>query len=331
MTRETLWQTELEGLEASIQLSLAPPETPASSMESGAKEAKKSLAYLLATALEYGRMGSYAELLDRVAAFPRYSPYNALLVMLQRPAAKFVLPAHQWSERYGRRILPNQQPLVLLQPGGPLMYLFDVSQTEGTASSPPLPPFARDPFAMSAVADAENALYWIAENAKWDGVRVLPTDRGWDHAGAIWAAEAGLQQNAYGKAKRYHTVSVRYETLLNQSHSHTTRLATLAHELGHLYCGHVGTHDKELWPDRRFVSTEMAELEAESVARVVFGRRYPGVELPDHLTQYFTEVPELRGLDLERVLTAAGRILETADGFRPRRMKSKKVPAAQTP
>ncbi|WP_034721658.1 hypothetical protein, partial [Intrasporangium chromatireducens] len=87
MADEVLWQLELDGIEG--QLSLTPDEAPTSPPPAnGAKEAKRSLAYLLKTALEFGRMGGYVDLLDRVAAFPRYSPYNALLVMLQRPAVK---------------------------------------------------------------------------------------------------------------------------------------------------------------------------------------------------------------------------------------------------
>ncbi|WP_155892752.1 ImmA/IrrE family metallo-endopeptidase, partial [Intrasporangium chromatireducens] len=172
------------------------------------------------------------------------------------------------------------------------------------------------------VGDAREALYWISENAKWDGLRVSPTNRGWDHAGCLWPANSCLIQEAYGKGRQIHSVPIRYEALINSAHTDATRLATLAHELGHLYCGHAGTHDKDLWPDRSGTPEEMRELEAESVAKVVFQRRYPGVELPDHLSQFFKgEIPSLDGLDLERVLTAAGRILETADGYRPRRSK----------
>lgn len=325
------WQAELDGLEINGQLTIDPSAAVEGSDTKGAQEAKRSLAYLLETALEFGRMGGYVDLLNRVASFPRYSPYNALLVMLQRPAASFVLPAHRWGEQYRRAIKPGEQPLVLLQPGGPLMYLFDVSQTEETRDSLPLPEFATDPFAMPPVRDAREALYWIGENAKWDGVRLSPTNRGWDHAGCLWQTESGMTQSAYGKGKRNHEVPVRYEALINRAHSETTQLATLAHELGHLYCGHVGTHDKDLWPDRRKTSEEIRELEAESVAKVVFQRRYPGVELPDHLRQFFVgEPPELHGLDLERVLSAAGRILETADGYRPRRAKPRRPRQAST-
>jgi hypothetical protein len=36
-------------------------------------------------------------------------------------------------------------------------------------------------------------------------------------------------------------VPLRYELKLNSKHSASENYATLAHELGHLYCGHLGT------------------------------------------------------------------------------------------
>ena len=40
--------------------------------------------------------------------------------------------------------------------------------------------------------------------------------------------------------------------------------------------------------------------------------------LPDHLTQYFAEEPDLAVVSLETVLRAAGRILDIANGWGPR-------------
>ena len=38
---------------------------------------------------------------------------------------------------------------------------------------------------------------------------------------------------------------------LNDDLSPESRYVTLAHELGHLYCGHLGTPNEKWWPDRR--------------------------------------------------------------------------------
>jgi hypothetical protein len=47
---------------------------------------------------------------------------------------------------------------------------------------------------------------------------------------------------------------------------------------------------------------------------VVFGRIAPDADLPPHLEQYFEREPDLSAVDLEPILTAAGRILEMAGG-----------------
>lgn len=325
--------------------SVSPQPTPATSTVSAAKptEARRSIHYLLDAAMQYGNVGGLADLLDRVAALHQYKPYNAMLVLLQRPAATCVLPAHRWEERYGRRILPNEQPLVLLQPGGPVMFLFDVSQTEPGPHACPLPEHLTNPYAMRDSAGAARALLWAIENAKADGVRVLDARHGLASAGCLRTTSVGPMQQVLVRRhpqEQHRPVRVRYEVLLNGVYNATEQLATLAHELGHLYCGHLGAHDEELWPgeplwtDRSDLTREFKELEAESVARLVFKRLFPDSELPPHLEQYFRTIPPLASTALERVLTAAGRVLEMSEGFaprRPRRARSAPQPTVSAP
>jgi hypothetical protein len=54
------------------------------------------------------------------------------------------------------------------------------------------------------------------------------------------------------------------------------QLVTVAHELGHIFCGHVGRCDtlqgKSGWPDRRGLPTNVKEMEAEAVAWLIASR-----------------------------------------------------------
>lgn len=300
-------------------------DEPATPVAKAASEAKKSIQYMLGAAMQYGGVRDYVDLLDRVAALDQYKPFNALLVLLQRPSATFLLPAHQWMEKYGRVPRPGQQPLVMLQPRGPVMFLFDVSQTEAPDGGKTLPLHLRNPFATADMRSADSALGWLTTNAKGDGVRVSPAGHGLRSAGCIWATDQGMSQSALMRKRpdTYGSVPVHYETLLNDAYSATERLATLAHELGHLYCGHIGTHDTELWRGRPGLSTPLQELEAESVAWIVFKRLAPGVDLPEYLKQYFRKGEPRPEADIERVLVAAGRVIEMSQGFAPRRSKTK--------
>jgi hypothetical protein len=304
------------------------PDTPSAEDRPEANAGKRSIRYMAQMALEYGKIGSLADLLDRVACFPVYKPYNALLVLLQRPAATIVLPAHEWGEKYGRVIRPNEQPLVMLQPGGPVMFLFDVSQTEDGPGARALPLALASPYQMRDTPNADVSLRWVINNAKFDGVRVLNAALGLPFAGCARRTQASLSQSVRPKRTADPIdVPVRFDVLLNRSYSPTEQLATLAHELGHLYCGHLGPDDnpwlldEEFWRDRSRLDHDRRELEAESVARVVFKRLDPGNPLPEHLSQYFTIEPDLNDLDLEPILTAAGRVLEMAAGHAPRKPK----------
>lgn len=287
-------------------------------------EAKRSINYVLDAVLQFGKVSSGPDLLDRIARLclsTGYSPYNALLMLLQRPAASYVLPAHRWRERYGYVIRPGEQPLVLLQRGGPLIFLLDVSQVEAGENAIALPADLSDPYAMTDIVDAEQALHWIVENAKYDGVRVSPAPLGTGFAGCVRRSSAARVQRVTTRKRpevQVAEVPVRYDVELSRSHSATEQLATLAHELGHVYCGHLGSDDAGHWRDRSRLDHDHKELEAECVARCVFSTLAPGVTLPDHLDQYFAVEPELHGTDLQTVLRAAGRVLDISRRWAPR-------------
>ena len=313
------------------QTALPFPTTTAAGRRTGeqrpSSDAKRSIRYMAEMALRYGKVGGLTELLDRVATFEQYKPFQALLVLLQRPAATHVLPAHHWEERLGWVVRPQEQPLVLLQPQGPVMFMFDVSQVEPGPDAKPLPPALRNPYAMTSIAGQAAALHHVIENAKLDGIRVSDAGLGLGFAGCAQRATTGASQATRGLklVDPPMAVPVRFDVLVNRSYNGTEQLATLAHELGHIYCGHLGEQRSDVWPgqsfwkDRTMLPPDMRELEAESVARVVFKRLAPDVELPDHLSQYFAHEPELEGVDLEPILTSAGRVLEMTQGFRPRR------------
>ena len=113
--------------------------------------------------------------------------------------------------------------------------------------------------------------------------------------------------------------------MVNSHLSPTERLVTLAHELGHVYGGHLGTQDERRWPGRGSTSTESAEIEAEAVALLVAERLDQTVEMPPHLHQYVERGLPLPRVDVQRVMTAAGRVLTMTDGRRP------SVPAERKP
>jgi hypothetical protein len=92
------------------------------------------------------------------------------MIHTQMPGAHFVCTARRWQKDYRREIKIDARPIVILQPMGPVLFVFDVSDTAPLPNAPPLPRQVEDPF---HVRDGKigGQLALTIENAKRDGVR----------------------------------------------------------------------------------------------------------------------------------------------------------------
>lgn len=271
-----------------------------------------SLSLMVDFALERAYATSVGDLLDQAANLRQHKLFNALLACLQRPHADYLLPSHEWEGRWRRRVLPNEHPIVLLVPFAPVGFYFDVSQTGETERSRQLPGRFENPYRMEYVQDAGAALAALKAKVLLNGVRVSEAPLGHRLAGHIRRASGGTQQTPVRVGSRTVTEMrpVRFEVTLNRNYTDTEQLATFAHEIGHLYCGHLGGAKSDWWPDRKGLDESMREYEAESVARLVFRRIAPEVELPDHLEQYFQPGAPVPDAGWSRVVSASDRIIE---------------------
>ena len=283
-------------------------DTPATKWDRDA--AQRALDELFQFARQYTNSKGFHDLMHFIARFRLYSPFNAMLAHIQMPGASYVAPAYRWSRDYRRRIRPGARPIVLLQPGGPVMFVFDVSDTEPLPNAAPLPGDVKNPFEVRA-GQVGNQLGWSKENAKRDGVRVVERDAGSQSAGQISVAEPGSTVRFQLRKRpkpEFCDVDVRYELLLNAKHSPEAKYVTLVHELAHLYCGHLGTPNDDWWPNRRRLSETVREFEAESVAFLVCSRL--GIKNPSHeyLSGYVKDYAYTPAISLDCVLKSAGLI-----------------------
>lgn len=271
---------------------------------------RRALDDLFSLARQYKSSKEYFELLRFIGRFRFYSPFNAVLIYTQMEGATYVAPPHRWQRDYKRRIKTGARPLVILQPMGPVMFVFDVADTEPEEGAPPLPPKVEKPFEVRQ-GSIGRELWSTIENAKRDGISIIEKDAGSQSAGSIRVAQPGNQLKVLSKVKpveEYVTVPVRYEMLLNAKHSSETKYATLVHELAHLYCGHLGTPNEKWWPDRRGLSYEVCEFEAESVSYLLCARL--GINSPsdEYLAGYLKVNEETPPMSLDCVLKASGLI-----------------------
>jgi hypothetical protein len=247
---------------------------------------------LLTRAKLYTRTADYWELLKFVARMPHLAPFNVMLLHLQKPGIRYAASEKEWLKRFGRTVREGARPLLILWPFAPVAFVYDLQDTEG----PPLPD-AVNPFrAIGPVTDAEYAAM-VKQLAKIQ-IEVLPQDAGDGSAGYIRVVRRAISSKAYSH----------YRILVNRDHLAPVRFATLAHELAHLYLGHLGGDAKLHVPDRRGLSDQQAELEAESVSYLVCARRGVANASEAYLATYVSTHTTAADLHLYQVMRAAGQV-----------------------
>jgi hypothetical protein len=261
---------------------------------------------LFSQTLQYRASGAYHNLMQFISRFRHYSPFNAMLVHVQLPGAVFVAPPHRWLQDYGRHIKPGSRPLVILQPMGPVMFVFDVSETEQVAGLKgpfmPLPLEVEKPFEVRK-GKLRDQLPKTIENAKRDGIAIHTAKLGSQAGGSIRLARVAGKSLTFGDK----TIPLRYELELDGAAIDESRYASLAHELAHLYCGHLGApKPRWWWPDRRGLEHNVREFEAESVAYMVCARLDIDNPSEKYLAGYVGSQTDVPPISLECVMKAAG-------------------------
>jgi len=264
----------------------------------------------------YKSSATFRQLLDFVSRFRFYSFFNSFLIHLQRPGALYVAPPIRWKKEYQRVIKSNATPIVILRPNGPVMFVFDVRDTEPLPGADPLPREVTDPFGPRAgEGKIRRELDRTIENAKRDGIRILPHHAGTQSAGSIrWASAPNLPYLQFCTSKdgqgrpKYQEVKPTFELLVNNALSPEAAYVAIVHELAHLYCGHIGTPNRTWWPDRQGLHNNVSEFEAESAAYLVCNRL--GLKIPSdsYLYKYLEANDQIPEISLECVVKSAGSI-----------------------
>ncbi len=113
----------------------------------------------------------------------------------------------------------------------------------------------------------------------------------------------------------------RWKIRLNTRDRADVRAVTLAHELAHVYCGHVGPSHAGDWPDRRAMNRIAQEIEAEMAAGVFAVMANIVSSAPERLNRLGEEarlqLDAQRFVEWPRVQVAAERICSEAGLSRP--------------
>lgn len=257
------------------------------------------LTQLFHSALTAETSQALIEFTEFSSRFRRHSIFNARLIQTQRRGAKACATAKEW-RAVGRYVLPDAQPIIILWPFGPIAHVYDVEDTG--------PPHDRhaigDPFGAITALDpgrivaAIDRLVKACAAGKLFHVAVTGARLGFDFAGsAVVQGQLPLilpedaAEVAHGKVRTTLADPRRspsrankprwipsWRVKLNDRMTPAEQLVTLAHELGYIFCGHLGGCEghgaTSGWPARGDVGHHEREIEAEAVAALVAQRRH---------------------------------------------------------
>jgi hypothetical protein len=254
--------------------------------------ARSLLDQLLSDSRLYTQSKDYKELLDFVVRLRNFAPFNAMLLQVQKPGLSYGASARDWRERFGRTPKEEARPLLILWPFGPVAFVYDVLDTEGK----PLPEDVASFFAHGAIGDEQ--LVTFISLMKKKGIEWCLVDAGDRKAGSIRV----IQRPSKEKERTLYRMHV------NRNHSAPVQFATLTHELGHLFLGHLGPDKVLNIPQRLQLNHAQQELEAESVAYLVCARNGVTSKSQTYLANYVSNNPTIDQVDLYQVMRAAGQV-----------------------
>jgi hypothetical protein len=227
-----------------------------------------------------------------------------MLLQVQKPGLTYAASADDWRLRFGRKPKDGARPLLILWPFGPVALVYDVMDTEGRD----LPRDVASFFASGPIGEAEIAAF--RERTSQKQIFWQDLDAGDSKAGSIRRIRGSSQEDSS------------YRMMVNKNHSPAMRFVTLAHELGHLFLGHLGP-DKQLHvPQRPRLTYEQRELEAESVAYVVCARNGVTSKSETYLKNFVDQNTTVGDLDIYQIMRSAGQVetllgLAAKGGFIP--------------
>lgn len=203
---------------------------------------------LIAETALYTTSAEFDAMVQFVARLRDFAPFNAMLLHIQKPGLTHAATARDWFERFRRRPKRHARPLVILRNFGPVNFVFDVQDTEGRE----LP---ADAFAFPAQGDVSlREIVAIQRRLHLEEIETEPIDVGDGRAGYIKLLEKRSSENERNL----------YLLAFNRNHTPPTQFVTIAHELAHLFLGHLGADRKRRIRNRRGRPHAVIEVEAES-------------------------------------------------------------------
>jgi hypothetical protein len=242
------------------------------------------------------------DLLRFIARFPGYSAFNGLLIFTQNSSATHVATARSWRQKFGRQPKPDANPIVILAPMAPILFVFDIADTEGppVTSTQLVMPGTRSQLLGKIYANTRH-------NCAVQGIAVYEKFMDQNSADTTSRITPALR-------KQFPDLDLHKDTsyliLIDKNQSLENQYSSLTHELGHIFCGHLGIDRHAWWPEREALNIDGMEIEADAAAYLVCERVGMHSISIRHLANYMEKNHELPVFSLNAVLQSVGYIEE---------------------
>jgi len=281
-------------------------------------EQKQKVDELFHSIGKYQQSSEFRELLNFCSKFHYLSPYNAMLVQIQKPGAILVLTAGKWKSSYNIGVKQTARPLMILIPFGPVDFVFDLGDTEGDSKGL-IPDSVLHPFKTKGKVSTK-IIECLLKNLKFYGIRLEFVEFGSQQQAQIEKLKATSTNKAsiYHKNALYNIELPEYYLIsINKNCTTEEVFAALVHELGHFFCQHLLPVTESWWKHRSRDKNEK-EFEAETIAWLVCERI--GIVNPSesYLSGYLNSNSHVPDISIECILKATNAI----EGlFRPQRIE----------
>ena len=279
------------------QLSLFPSTDLPAEEKSVQPMDTSALDEMFTASLKYRNSGVYREMLAFISRFPQYSAFNGCLMYIQNPGATYVATAGAWLRRFGRKPRSDAQPLMILAPMAPVLFLFDIAETEGIEVD-------RNMLKAPAVRGRLLKEFYdkTVENCAVHNIAIGNGESSDPRTGQVVTL-------TYNTRKLYTAFApdpgASYLIVLDDSQPLENRYDTLVYGLGHIFAGHLGIDEKAWWQDRRGVDQTVADVEAESIAFLVLHRKGLTDRSKAHLSGFAESDQVLPAFSLNALFHAA--------------------------
>ena len=249
---------------------------------------------------------------------PHQAPFNNALVFAQRPTCVYYMTANQWERIHGQKIHPNTRPMVILYPFGPVSFVYDYEDTEGSfvyEENTCLKWWHQKSTNQITIRNFENTVEYIDKIYQIKVTGLTPSKYFNRHS----LSTGGYASGFYVDDKSEITLHPRYNPITNENVEEG--YGVLVHEIAHIFLGHLGAKHylvnrrgenvkRTLCEDRSRLDEAVHELEAELTAWLVFNRFGVSKNSVDYMAFWLKKDNDWQMVNLSYVLRTANTIFE---------------------